>query len=157
MLRAFRPFRRPARIVQLVGGPILELLRQLGYLLGGRAVQQHPDALSRPARPLDPAAHRRFPLLMSFIADIGQAQAAGRQIGQQRRRRLPQHRRLHTGQRPRAVQHFPAALPVGEGFLAQLVAQRGNSRRIIRTVNQEAAPVIAAGPARTATRIRRRP
>jgi hypothetical protein len=44
MLRALRPFWRPARIVPLVGGPILDLFRQLGYLLGGRAVQQHPDA-----------------------------------------------------------------------------------------------------------------
>ena len=89
---AGRPLRRAPGIVQLIGRPVLELLRELRDLLGRRDVQLNPDALTRAVRPLDPPARRRcFTVLVRFLADVGQAHAARSQIGQQRRHGPPQH------------------------------------------------------------------
>ncbi len=145
---AGRPLRGTSCTGELVGGRALDLPGQLDYLLGRPAVQEHPDALTRPTRPVDPPAHRcRSPLLVRLAADIGQTHAAGGQIGQQRRDGLPQDRLLHAGQQP------------GRCARSMLRCQRAKASspifvRSAATAAKEAAHAIAASPIRICGRIR---
>jgi hypothetical protein len=77
----------------------------------------------------------------SFLADIGQADATGSQIGQQRLRGPPQHSPLGVSQRARTLTEPFGALPARETFLAQNLPQMLPPRRVIRAAVDKAAPV----------------